>query len=78
MNKENKGTNWFIVVIVVICIMAVGGAITYGFMSSIPGTTIINKQEKEVTVNENGIADAVEKVYDSVVIIEGYKSKKLY
>ena len=78
MKNENKGTNWFVVVIVVICIMAVGGAITYGFMSSIPGTTIINKQEKEVTVNENGIADAVEKVYDSVVIIEGYRSNKMY
>ena len=78
MKKEKKNINWFVVVIVVICIMAIGGAITYGILSAIPGTTIINKQEKEVTVNENGIADAVEKVYDSVVVIEGYKNKKAY
>ena len=78
MKKEKKNINWFVVVIVVICIMAMGGAITYGILSAIPGTTVINKQEKEVTVNENGIADAVEKVYDSVVVIEGYKNKKPY
>ena len=78
MKKEKRNVNWFVVVIVVICIMAIGGAITYGVMTSIPGTTIINKQEKEVTVNENGIADAVEKVYDSVVVINGYKNKKAY
>lgn len=78
MKNKNKNVNWFVVVIVVICIMAIGGAITYGIMSAIPGTTIINKQEKEVTVNENGIADAVEKVYDSVVIIEGFRNNKMY
>lgn len=77
MKKERNNTNWFVVVIVVICIMAIGGAITYGVMSVLPGTTIINKQEKEVTVTENGIADAVEKVYDSVVIVGTYKSNKL-
>jgi len=35
--------------------------------------TIINKSEKEVTVNENGIADAVEKLYDAVVVVGAYK-----
>lgn len=35
--------------------------------------TIVNKLEKEVTINENGIADAVEKVYDSVVVIFAYQ-----
>ena len=77
-NEIKNNNNWFVVVIVVICIMAIGGAITYGFLTMMPGTTIINKQEKEVTVNENGIADAVEKVYDAVVTIEAYKSEKPY
>ena len=40
--------------------------------------TNITKTEKEVTVNENGIADAVEKVYDSVVVVENYVNNKLY
>ena len=35
--------------------------------------TVINKLEKEVTVNENGIADAVEKLYDAVVVVGSYK-----
>lgn len=77
MKRENKNSNWFVIVVVVICVMAIGGAITYGFMTSLPGTTIINKQEKEVTVTENGIADAVEKVYDAVVIVATYKTDKL-
>lgn len=38
--------------------------------------TNINKTEKEVTVNEKGIADAVEKVYDSVVTVETHKAGK--
>ena len=75
---ENKSYNWVLVVVLTIFVFALGGVVTYGIMSQIPGTTIVNKQEKEVTVNENGIADAVEKVYDSVVIVETYKSNKLY
>ncbi len=35
--------------------------------------TVVNKLEKEVTVNENGIADAVEKLYDAVVVVGSYK-----
>lgn len=35
--------------------------------------TIINKSEKEVTVTETGIADAVEKLYDAVVVVGAYK-----
>ena len=38
----------------------------------------INKSEKEVTVNENGIADAVEKIYDSVVTVENIKNDDIY
>lgn len=40
--------------------------------------TNITKTEKEVTVNENGIADAVDKIYDSVVIVKTYNNNKLY
>ena len=59
-------------------LIALGAAGMYLYMYFIPKTTIINKSEKEVTVNENGIADAVEKVYDSVVIVEVYQKDKLY
>lgn len=40
-------------------------------------STVINKSQKEVTVNENGIADAVEKLYDAVVVVEVYKNNQL-
>ena len=36
--------------------------------------TIVNKSEKEVTVTETGIADAVEKLYDAVVVVNSYPS----
>lgn len=39
--------------------------------------TIVNKTEKEVTVNENGIADAVDKLYDAVVVVGSYKNGTL-
>ena len=36
--------------------------------------TIVNKSEKEVTVTDTGIADAVEKLYDAVVVVGSYKN----
>ena len=35
--------------------------------------TVVNKLEKEVTATDNGIADAVEKLYDAVVVVESYQ-----
>lgn len=50
------------------------------FFPNLTNKTITNvtKTEKEVTVTDKGIADAVEKVYDSVVIVENYKKDTLY
>ena len=78
VNGNKNSHNLGVIIIVILCLMAIGGAITYGILKVIPGTTIVNKSEKEVTVTDNGIADAVEKVYDSVVIVETYKSNELY
>lgn len=36
------------------------------------------KIEKEVTVTDQGIADAVEKIYDAVVVVENYNNNTLY
>lgn len=72
----NKGNIWnkILLAIVLVCVGAAG---MYAVIKLNPGTTIVNKLEKEVTVNENGIADAVEKVYNSVVVVENYRSNKL-
>ena len=40
-------------------------------------STIINKSEKEVTVTDAGIADAVEKLYDAVVVVQVYNGNNL-
>jgi serine protease Do len=88
--KENKNVikaevvgdkpknTWVKKLLVALCLVAIGAAATYGVMSKIPGTTIVNKSEKEVTVTDTGIADAVEKVYDAVVVVETYKGDSLY
>ena len=45
----------------------------------LPGetNTVINKSEKEVTITDQGIADAVEKLYDAVVVVEVYSNNTL-
>jgi len=37
-----------------------------------------NRMVSNIKLNEVGLADSVEKIYDSVVIIENYKNNKLY
>mgnify|MGYP004650473887 FL=1 len=75
--KERSNNNVWVKLLVMICLIAIGAAGMYGVIKLMPGTTIVNKLEKEVTVNEQGIADAVEKVYDSVVVVENLKGGEL-
>lgn len=75
--KEHSNNNVWIKLLVMFCLIAIGAAGMYGVIKLMPGTTIVNKLEKEVTVNEQGIADAVEKVYDSVVVVENLKGGEL-
>ena len=71
--KKNKTLRNGIILIVTFLL----GALTlYGifyFFPNVIGTTI-TKLEKDVTVTDEGIADAVEKVYDSVVVVNTYKA----
>ena len=74
VGEKNNIWNKILLALVLVCVGAAG---MYGIIKLNPGTTVVNKLEKEVTVNENGIADAVEKVYNSVVVVENYRSNKL-
>ena len=76
--KKTNDFSKFKTVLITILLIAIGAGGMYAYMYFVPKTTIINKSEKEVTVNDQGIADAVEKVYDSVVIVEVYQKDKLY
>ncbi len=67
MNKKNEGIK--------IIGGVIGGALLmYGAIYFFPQqfSEVITKTEKDVTVVDNGIADAVEKVYDAVVVVTTY------
>ena len=70
-----KDKNRIIIIIIMIVCFLFGSFGTYYLISKkgLFNQTIINKSEKEVTVNENGIADAVEKLYDAVVVVQNYQ-----
>lgn len=66
-------------IIAVIVALFLGAGAMYGLISLYPATFIkqITKLEKDVTVNEKGIADSVEKIYDAVVVVSTYKKSGL-
>lgn len=43
-----------------------------------PLTNEVIKEQRQVTITDTGIADAVEKIYDSVVVINVYKNNTAY
>lgn len=57
-----------------------GVFLAYGIIYKFPAIfqETITKIERDVTVTDEGIADAVEKVYDSVIVVSTYKDKTLY
>ena len=76
--QEYKKDNKFQKALVLIVVFFVGALSMYGLVRLYP-TTINNnviKTIKDVTVTDTGIADAVEKVYDAVVTVETYVSKR--
>lgn len=83
---ETKKKNYFIealiVVIVGVLTLCLGVGLTIKYFKDHPNSveeiTNITKTEKEVTVTDAGIADAVEKIYDAVVTVINYKNEKAY
>lgn len=66
--------------IILIITFLLGALALYGifyFFPNVIGTTV-TKLEKDVTVTDEGIADAVEKVYDSVVVVNTYVNGEAY
>lgn len=72
---NNNNNNKLKTIVVVIVALFLGAGAMYGIIKLNPAVFIkqITKLEKDVTVNENGIADAVEKVYDAVVVVSNYQ-----
>jgi len=79
--KENNKSR--VILVGVIIGVLVGALCMYLAILYVPGfgektITNVTKTEKEVTVTDNGIADAVEKVYDSVVIVETFAKGRAF
>ncbi len=68
------------VIVYTIFILFLGIFLAYGIIYKFPALfqETITKIEKDVTVTDEGIADAVEKVYDSVIVVSTYKGDTLY
>lgn len=80
MVNEKKELNIGKIIVIFVASFFLGAGAFYGVIKLYPATFIkqITKLEKDVTVNENGIADAVEKIYDAVVVVLTYKGNNLY
>ncbi len=74
--KDNKIRS--LVILMVVFFLGAIGMFALVKYSPLNITENITKTVKDVTVTDTGIADAVEKVYDSVVTIETYQKNKLY
>ncbi|MBR1413729.1 MAG: trypsin-like peptidase domain-containing protein [Bacilli bacterium] len=74
--NKNNSKNYLIVVVGFL----VGLILMYAIIHFFPDlfTTTTTKLEKDVTVTDKGIADAVEKVYDSTVVVTTYVNGKAY
>lgn len=68
-NKQRKSLVSYLIIFFVGCLVMY--AVVYFFPTSI--TKNVTKLEKDVTVTDTGIADAVEKIYDAVVVVSTYK-----
>ena len=61
------------VITFILCLTAFGFFYEYYLKNLVIETT-----KREVTVTDKGISEAVDKVYDSVVVVESYSKNKLY
>ncbi len=75
--KNNKNVRNAVILMVVFFLGAISMFALVRF-SPVSVTENIMKTVKDVTVTDTGIADAVSKVYDTVVTVETYRKDKLY
>ena len=72
--------NFFLYFISMLLALLVGAGVMYFVLKIEPITVedgVKTRIEKTVTVNDNGISDGIENVYDAVVVVENYQNNKL-
>lgn len=79
-NKKSNGVQALVVTAIIILVVVAGIGVVLNY---VPLSEVFNSQEKvqekvskEVTVTDEGIADAVEKLYDATVIVKVSKDGK--
>lgn len=77
---EKKSKNILKNGLILIFTFFIGMLAMYGIFYYFPSTigTVVTKLEKDVTVTDKGISDAVEKIYDSVVVVNTYVKGEAY
>ena len=75
-NNDNKR---IVSIIILVVVLLLGFWITLFIINYFDNSTNnVNTSNKNVTIDDTGIADAVSKVYDSVVVVENYINGSLY
>lgn len=66
--------------IVIIVVFFIGVFSMYFYMSKNPSVIkkVINTTEKKVNIDDKGISESVDKIYDSVVTVSTYKNSRAY
>ena len=77
-NKSDNGNAILFSIISSIATLILCLTIGYFYINSFEKEENTLKVEKDVTVTDEGIADAVEKIYDAVVVVENYSNNTLY
>ena len=70
--KKSSGLSVVLILVVIILLVAVVADVLASSTNfkDLFSQTIVNKTEREVTVTDKGIADAVEKMYDATVVVK--------
>ena len=78
--KEKNGMSTAKVVVIAIVMFFVGAGGLYALMYFYPDPFVktISEEIKNVTITDTGLADAVDKIYDAVVVVKTYKNNQLY
>lgn len=75
VKKESNLMKYIIVIFLGVIIGACAMFAMFKYFNT--SQTVVNRSEKNVTITDTGIADAVEKLYDSVVVVEVFQNETL-
>lgn len=74
--KSNNSIGLVIITSIITALLTI--SLLYVYDNYIKDTNVIDSSNKNVTINDNGIANSVDKVYDSVVVVKSLSNGQLY